>query len=463
MATRNNAAVTQVSLDYVPRGPFRAFHQRHQKRAVLVCHRRAGKTVACIHDLVFRALATKKPNSSYGYIAPLKNQAKTIAWDYLVRAVKPFGKLVKINNQELAVTLPTGARIRLFGADDPDSFRGMYFDGVILDEFADMRPKLYTEVIQPALMDRDGWAVFIGTPKGHNSFYKIREQARKDQEKYFYLELKASESGFLSPQALEDARAEMTQAEYDQEFECSFEAAIQGSFYAEQISQLEKKGHVIDVPWIPGIDVHTAWDLGFSDATTIWFFQIVAGEVRIIDYYEVARTPLAAIVEYLKDLPYEYGYFYLPHDATHDSLQTGKSILEDLWNAGFDVRSVPKLRVANGINAVRKVLPLCWFDLDKTFKGLEALKLYSKTWSQQLGMFTEQPRHDQHSHAADAFRYLALVIREQELSTEVREAAPPTAKDLNEVLLAPQSKYEVPKIYYIPPVSLTPVRTTTRV
>lgn len=405
-----------VTLSYSPRGPFKAFHSRKQKRAVLVCHRRAGKTVACIHDLIFRALRTRKPNSSYGYIAPLKNQAKTIAWDYLVRAVLPFGEHVKINNQELSVTLPNGSRIRLFGADDPDAFRGMYFDGVVLDEYGDMKPKVYSEIVLPALADRDGWCVFIGTPKGHNGFYKVREQARKNPDQFFFLTLKASESGFLSEKTLAESRSEMTQAEYDQEYECSFEAAIQGSFYAEQLSQMEAAGRMTEVPWVPSEDVHTAWDLGMADSTVIWFYQIIRNEVRVIDHFQTSRTPLPEIITHLHSLPYRYGKTYLPHDSTHDSLQTGKTILEDLWDAGFDCRRVPKLRIANGINAVRKILPYCWFDENNCHEGLESLKLYSKTWSQSLHMFTEQPKHDLHSHSADAFRMLAIAIRDDELA-----------------------------------------------
>ncbi len=405
-----------VELAYRPRGPFLAFHQRRQTRAVLVCHRRAGKTVATIHDLVFKALATRKPNAFFAYVAPYKTQVKQIAWEYLVRAVRPFGSHVKIDNQELSVKLPNGSKIRLFGADDPDSFRGLYMDGVVLDEYGDMKPRVYTEVISPALADRQGWVVFIGTPKGHNNFYQVREKARSDPNSYFYLELKASESGFISEDRLRDEREQMSPSEYQQEYECSFEASLQGSFYAEQISKIETKGHITNVPHTPGVAVNTAWDLGMSDATAIWFYQVVSGELRIIDYLEVTRTPITDIFAILQDKPYEYGVTWLPHDSVHESLQTGKSIRDLVWNAGFDARVVPKLAVKSGIAAVRRILPTCWFDLDKCYKGLESLKMYSKTWSKSESMFKEEPKHDQYSHAADAFRYLATVIREKELS-----------------------------------------------
>lgn len=405
-----------VELAYQPRGPFLAFHKRHQTRAVLVCHRRAGKTVATIHDLVFKALATRKPNAFFAYVAPYKTQCKQIAWEYLVRAVNPFGSHVKIDKQELSVKLPNGSTIRLFGADDPDSFRGLYMDGVVLDEYGDMKPKVYTEVIAPALADRRGWVVFIGTPKGHNNFYDVRELARKDPASYFYLELKASESGFLAEDVLLEQREQMSPSEYQQEFECSFEASLQGSFYADQVAAIDEKGRIGSVPHVRDVAVNTAWDLGMADATAIWFYQIVAGELRIIDYLEISRTPLFEIVELLREKPYEYGVCWLPHDAAHDNLQTGKSIREDLWEAGFDARVIPKLSVRSGINAVRKALPHCWFDKDKCYLGLECLKMYSKTWSKSDSRFIETPKHDKYSHGADAFRYLSISIRDHQLA-----------------------------------------------
>lgn len=452
------ASSKEVTLDYRPRGPFKLFHERSQTRAVLVCHRRAGKTVATIHDLVFKALATRKPNAFFAYVAPYKTQVKQIAWDYLVRAVRPFGTHVKINNQELSVTLPNGSRIRLFGADDPDSFRGLYMDGVVLDEYGDMKPKVYTEVISPALSDRRGWVVFIGTPKGHNNFYHVREKARTNPDKYFYLELKASESGFIAEDRLQEERLQMSPSEYQQEYECSFEASLQGSYYADQIAAIDTKGQIGQVPHVPGVEVNTAWDLGMSDATAIWFYQIVAGELRIIDYLEISRTPITDIIDLLREKPYEYGVCWLPHDAAHDSLQTGKSIRDVIWNAGLDARIVPKLSIRSGIAAVRKILPSCWFDLDKCYAGLEALKMYSKTWSQSMSMFTEQPKHDQYSHGSDAFRYLATIIRESELAYVIQ--TPQVTRHKVE-----EKKKEVARepVYTCPPPSEFKIRTRARV
>ena len=160
-----------IKLKYRPRPIFADFHERKQRWSIVIAHRRAGKTVACINDLIIKAGLENKPNGRYAYIAPYHSQAKSIAWDYLLRYSQPLYR--KHNQSELWVELVNGSRIRLFGADNPDALRGMYLDGVILDEYADMKPSVWGSVLRPLLSDRAGWAVFIGTPKGHNAFYDI--------------------------------------------------------------------------------------------------------------------------------------------------------------------------------------------------------------------------------------------------------------------------------------------------
>ena len=194
--------------DYAPRKAFLKFHYREDRWACIVAHRRAGKTVACVMELLTRALASKKNRPVYAYLAPLYKQAKRVAWEYL----KEYGAevIVNKNESELYVDLINGARVYLLGADDPDMLRGLYLDGVVLDEYADMKHRVFAEVIRPALADRNGWAVFIGTPKGENSFYDIA-QMEKNSDDWYYLELKASESGLLSDEEIRDMKAIMTE------------------------------------------------------------------------------------------------------------------------------------------------------------------------------------------------------------------------------------------------------------
>ena len=174
--------VKRISLAYKPREVFLDFHNRKQRWALIVAHRRCGKTVSCINDLIKRALLENKEDGRYAYIAPYHSQAKSIAWDYLIRFSQPVR--VAANQSELWVELINGAKIRLFGADNPDSLRGVYMDGVVLDEYADMRPRIWGEILRPLLSDRGGWAVFIGTPKGHNGFYEMFNEASQSDTWY---------------------------------------------------------------------------------------------------------------------------------------------------------------------------------------------------------------------------------------------------------------------------------------
>lgn len=204
-----------VRLDYQPRPQFRDFHRRRERFGVVVAHRRAGKTVAAIFDLVDAAIRCPKPDGRFAYVAPLYAQAKDVAWTYLKRAVSPLPG-VTINESELRVDLPNGSRIRLYGADNYDRLRGIYLDGVVLDEFADMDPRAWSEVIRPALADRGGWAVFIGTPKGRNAFADLYERAEADPE-WYALRLRASQTGIIPTQELEALRAELTPNEFRRE------------------------------------------------------------------------------------------------------------------------------------------------------------------------------------------------------------------------------------------------------
>jgi hypothetical protein len=195
-------------LDYRPRKQFVGFHNRRERFACLVAHRRAGKTVACVHDLQRAALQCELERPRFAYISPYRGQSKQVAWDYLVDAAKPFFEIGAIASvSELRVDYPNGGQVRLYGADNPDALRGIWLDGCVLDEYADMDPRLWSEVLRPALSDRGGWAVFIGTPRGRNDFYNIHKRAQSDPT-WFSLILKASQTGLISAAELESARLE---------------------------------------------------------------------------------------------------------------------------------------------------------------------------------------------------------------------------------------------------------------
>lgn len=393
------------------RRQFRGLLESKKRWAVVVAHRRAGKTVACVQKLVIAALRCELREPRFAYVAPLFNQAKDIAWLYLKHFAKPLGG--ELNESELRVDLPNGARIRLYGADNPDRLRGMYLDGVVLDEYADMRPSVWGEVIRPMLADRKGWATFIGTPKGRNEFFEIYEAA-KSSEDWYAVMLRASETGLISKDELADARASMTEEQYEQEFECSFDAAILGAYFGREMAQAERDGRITEVKYDPAIPVHTAWDLGKGANMAIWMFQVVGNEIRVIDHHEGAHSDaIPQCVSVLEGKPYKWGNDFVPHDAKAVEIGTGRTRVETLIRLRRKPVLVPDHEVMDGINAARLTLPRVWFDREKCKDGIEALKQYRAEFDEKLKTFKDNPRHDWASHSADAFRYLAMAWRHE--------------------------------------------------
>lgn len=419
-----SAAAAPTKIPYTPRVHALPFHARSQKGAVVVWHRRAGKTVMCVADLIEKALRCPLDMPQYSYIAPTYKQAKKVAWRYLKKLSKPV--CVKVMESELSVELINGAIITLFGADNPDSLRGMYHDGVIIDEYGDIAPMLYGEIIAPAVADRDGWVVFIGTPKGPNHFYELWKDAANDPD-WFRSELKASESGVFSAERLAKIKKQpgMDEDTFNQEFECDFHAANKGSYYAKQLNELEQTGHMGLFPWNPSLQVITGWDIGYSDDTSIWFAQIDGADTKIIDFFTGSGYSVHDIVAELKSKPYTYGDFLLPHDAKNKSFQTGKSVREILWkDYGIRAKIIPQLSVQDGISAVRHTLPNVYFNIgneDVRKVGLSALVMYQRQYDEVRRVFRQTPLHDWASNPADAFRYLCLGMNK---NTFQRQSAP---------------------------------------
>jgi hypothetical protein len=401
-------ATVTVESPYAPRRQFMGLHTRETRWGIAVCHRRAGKTVACVNDLIKAAATCERNNPRFAYIAPQLNQAKDIAWSYLLEYTDCFGPERKVNASELWVELPNnGARIRIYGADNPDRLRGIYLDGAVLDEFGDMDPTVWTQVIRPALSDRKGWAIFIGTPKGKNTFHQLWTLA-EDDPSWFRLNLKASETGLLDAAELTDARKMMSDDEYAQEYECSFEAAVKGAYYGKEMNDAEGSDRIVGVPYDPRLPVHTAWDLGVADSTVIWFIQVVGRETRVIDVLKGEGVGLDWYAKRLAERDYVWGSHYLPHDVEVRELGTGKSRKEVLQGLGIKATVCPNIPIADGIQAVRMLLPTCYFDKEKCKAGIEALRMYRREYDDKRQEFKVHPLHDWTSHYADALRYFAV-------------------------------------------------------
>ena len=405
-----------IELDYTPRELFLPFHQRKERWGCIVAHRRAGKTVACINELVIRAIYSRMKNPQYGYVAPYRQQAKNIAWVYLKDAVNNFA--IEVRESDLSVTLPNGAKITLYGSDNPDALRGLYFDGIIIDEFGDCRPQLWAEVILPTLADRKGWAVVIGTPKGRNQFYDFYELSKKD-DRWFSLTIKADTSGLLDNEELEQLKAQMSEGQYDQEMLCSFTAALLGTYYATLIAQLESDNRVTTkAEHDPGFPVTVAMDIGYSDSTVLWFFQERPDGIAYIDVEEGHGKELQYYFDLLDHTPYSYDTIWLPHDARAKTLQTGKStadqFIEKFRNTDISLDIVPQLSVQHGIEAVRLILPYAYFH-PRCELGIEALRTYRRKYNELQQRFEDKPLHSWESDFADAFRYSALVANKKKL------------------------------------------------
>jgi hypothetical protein len=399
-----------IEIPYKPREHQLKVHEllEGKRFAVVVAHRRFGKTVAALNHLIREAVLNEKETPRYAYIAPTYGQAKRVAWDYLVKYTTPLGGTNNIS--ELRVDF-WGRRIQLYGSDNPDSLRGQYFDGVIIDEVGDQNPKIWTDIVRPALTDRKGWCLFIGTPKGHNHFKELRDRAEKE-DGWGLLEFKASETGVVDEVELKAARNEMGEDKYRQEFECSFDAAVEGSYYGTILNELEDKKHMQEIPREELSRTFTAWDLGMGDSTSIWVAQLVGTEVRLIDYYENHGVGLDHYVKWIKDNDYLKAEHILPHDVRVRELGTGKSRMEMLEEAGLEVKIAPRMGLDDGIQAVRRLLPRCWFNVPKVQTGLNCLRNYRRDYDEKRKIFFERPLHDWSSHGSDSFRYLALGLDE---------------------------------------------------
>ena len=368
--------------------------------------------MAAINDLIRAAITCKSPMPLFGYVAPYRTQAKSVAWDYLKYFSRPITK--QSNEADLIIELLNGAKIRLFGADNADAMRGLGFDGLYLDEYGDFKPSVWGNVVRPALSDKQGWCVFGGTPKGKNQFWDIYETSRKLPNEWFTLSLPASKSKLLPKSELQAAQAQLAEDQYLQEYECSFEAAILGAIWGTEMRRVSEDGRITKVENQIEVKTHTAWDLGHTDDTAIWWYQVIANEIHIVDFFALSGGTIEEFVSKIKEKPYNYGKHYLPHDARARTLASGgKSVIEQMAaHLGINnLAIVPSLSVQDGIQAVRMALPKCWFDAEKCADGIEALRQYQREYDEDKKAFRQTPKHDWTSHPADAMRMLAISWR----------------------------------------------------
>lgn len=410
-------------LDYCPRSVFDAYHESDKRFCLTVAHRRCGKTVARINKLIQAALNCDLPNPRFGYLAPSFVMAKDIAWIYLKHytetIMKIGGKLP--NESELSVVLPhNNATIRLYGAENADRMNGIYFDGIAIDEAQLIPMQVLSTIIMPCLADRRGWLDVAGKPRGwQNMLGELYKQAANDHS-WFVQVLRASETGILNDDELAQQRKLMSDDEYAQEFECSFDAAIGGTVYGRWMQQALEDKRINDrVQYDSNYPVYTAWDLGYSDSTVIWFYQVGNGEIYIIDYYENSGEGIKHYCDFLKSKPYGYRHHYVPFDADFGhQAANGRSLADQARKEGITFMVLPEIGHVDSIEAARMTIPKCWFSETICYRGIEALRNYHFAWDEKMRKPRDKPRHDWSSHASCAFELLARMWTQRSITTK---------------------------------------------
>jgi phage terminase large subunit len=383
------------------------------KRAVAVWHRRAGKDEVGLH---WTACAAMQAVGNYWHMLPEASQARKAIWEAVNphtgkrRTDEAFPSAIRSGQRddEMIIRFKNGSTWQVVGSDNYDSLVGATQRGIVFSEYALAKPAAWN-YLQPILAENGGWALFIYTSRGRNHGADLYEMA-KSNPKWFAQRLTVEDTNAIPLSVIEeDRKSGMSDDMIRQEYYCSFDASTPGAYYGSLIEQAEQSGRIGSVPYDPSALVSTAWDLGYGDDTAIWFCQTIRAEPRIIDYYENRGVGLDHYAKVLKEKPYVYHKHLLPHDGAKGELIAGTTIVKQATALlGRGVEVLPRLSVEEGINAARVFMPRCRFDDVRCAAGIKALRMYRRAWSEDRKAFADKPLHDWTSHAADAFRYLAI-------------------------------------------------------
>lgn len=397
--------------------------QRGIKRAVLIWHRRSGKDDVCLH---WAATQLIQKVGNYWHLLPQKEQARKAVWEAInphtgnrrIDDVFPLALRNRTLDQSMLIEFKNGSTWQLAGADRFDALVGSTPIGITVSEFALTDPRTWA-YLRPILRENKGWAVFITTPRGKNHAWRMYTE-HKDNPSWYVQTLPATETNVLSAEELHEERQEYMKEMGDdgeslfrQEYLCDFEAALVGTYFAKQISQAREQKRITDLPYDPRMLVHTSWDLGMSDSTAIWFWQVSGQQVRLIDYLEDNNKGLEWYAACLREKGYTYGDHYLPHDVSVTTIDSacGMSRKETLESLGIRVSVVPRVaQKAEAVNAIRNILPRCVFDESKCHRGIEALAQYRRAWNAERKTFADKEFQDWTNHAVDAFDGMARSV-----------------------------------------------------
>lgn len=421
-----------VVIPYKPRNWSLALHNATTRWIVMVLHRRAGKTTAVLNHLQRDCI--RIPGSQFAYIGPTYTQVKLIAWAIAQKISRDIPGVKYNSTAPFCVSYPNGSKLYLLGSENPDALRGMALWGAAFDEYSQQPSNVFSEVVSKALADHRGYAIFFGTPKGKNEFFRIYETARQSPDWTVIFKTIDDSLRDESGETIENLRLAldddrklvsqgiMTQDEFNQEWYCSFEAAVKGAYYAAQIAEARRQGRIKLVPYDTSLKVHLVSDLGVGQRFATGFYQKSGSEVRKIDFWEGSESDgIPQAIKAFQNKPYIYGTWFVPHDAEAHSIDTGKTRVQTiraLW-PNVNVVVIPKLSVDDGIAKARAFWSRLWVDERNNAAWLDYIAQYHQEWDDNRGMFLERPYHDFTSHAADEFRGAAVI--EDQMSNEEKK------------------------------------------
>lgn len=398
------------------------------RRAIPVWHRRAGKDDVALH---WTARAAHVRRGVYWHMLPQANQARKAVWDAInphtgqKRIDDVFPQVLRSNTrvQDMTIELKCGSLWQLVGSDNYNSLVGTPPVGIVFSEWALADPAAWA-YLSPILEENGGWAMFITTPRGKNHAYRMFKMAQQSPS-WFSQVLSISDTDIITQERYEEIKRERCaefgdvfgEALCEQEYLCSFEAAVLGAYYSKEMATAERAGRICEVPHDPDLPVHTAWDIGVDDSTSIWLFQVLAGGLNVIGYYENSGLGADHYCDWLETHDYTWGHDLLPHDVRvrEWGVPGARTRFETLQRLKRRPRTVPMSPLSDGINAARRTLPSCRFDAKGCERGLDALRNYHTDYDEETRVLGKLPVHDWSSHGADAYRTLAMGWRELRL------------------------------------------------
>jgi phage terminase large subunit len=407
--------MSQINLDRFNPRPYQEsflqelFKKREKKRYLLVWPRRSGKDLLCFWACILQMV--QKPTQVY-FIYPTYNQGRMILWQgldnegYPIMNYLPPEVIDSKRDQDMSIRLKNGSFFKVVGSEDPDRLVGTNASFMVFSEYALQNPIAW-QFLRQVVRANAGTAIFISTPRGKNHCFDLYEFAKNDPE-WFVSKLTLDDTKHISLEDLKKERASCSEDLIQQEWFTSFTLGVEGSYYSKYLNNMRLLNQISHAPWVPHQKVHVAIDIGYADSTALIFFQSQGNTLQIIDYHEKTKEGLDYYAKFLQSKPYTYGTLIAPHDLGVTEWGAGMTRLEQARSLGLNFVLAPRLSVDDGIEAVRNILPRCWIDERNCSKLIQCLENYRQEFDEKRKVYNPKPRHDQFSHGADAFRYMAI-------------------------------------------------------